>query len=144
MLHFWQNFLGGLRPPNPPNVANFHLRIHTEFSKPRDTFQNAENEGSFFMSKPRNGPNRGMFISVCLTKVFHVHLINAKVRHCLSIFSKDWWNYDRVIILIIVFQPASGYIFGYFLWWKQISNDNHKLDRKIVFLKDFYDHTLIP
>ena len=46
------------------NVANFHLRIHAEFSKPRDTFQNAENEGSFFDSKPRNGPNRGMFISV--------------------------------------------------------------------------------
>ena len=38
--------------------------IHSDFSKTRDTFQNAENEGSFFMSKPRNGPNRGMFISV--------------------------------------------------------------------------------
>ena len=46
------------------NVANFHLRIHAEFSKPRDTFQNEENEGSIFDSKTRNGPNRGMFITV--------------------------------------------------------------------------------
>ena len=42
----------------------FHLRIHAEFSKPRDTFQNEENEGSIFDSKTRNGPNRGMFITV--------------------------------------------------------------------------------
>ena len=70
---FPQNFLGGLRPPNPPNVANFHLRIHAEFSKPRDTFQNAENEGSFFMSKPRNGPNRGMFITVFSFSLFMMH-----------------------------------------------------------------------
>ena len=59
---FGKIFSGG----SAPNVANFHLRIHAEFSKPRDTFQNAENEGSFFMSKPRNGPNRGMFITVTL------------------------------------------------------------------------------
>ena len=72
ILHFWQNFLGELRPPNPPNVANFHLRIHAEFPKPRDTFQNAENEGSFFMSKPRNGPNRGMFITVLMKTSWNI------------------------------------------------------------------------
>ena len=34
-----------------------------------------------------------------LNKIFYVHLINAKVRRCLLIFSKDWQNYNRLKIL---------------------------------------------
>ena len=74
---FWMNFIGTHNiflhffEENAPFFRKiFHLRIHAEFSKPRDTFQNEENEGCIFDSKTRNGPNRGMFITVMFFSCF--------------------------------------------------------------------------
>ena len=47
-------------------VAIFNLRDVCKIFQTERSFQTAENEGSFLMSKPRNGPNRGRFISVLL------------------------------------------------------------------------------
>ena len=50
--------------PEPPICWYVHFHPASIIFQTEGSFQTAENEGSFFMSKPSNGPNREMFISV--------------------------------------------------------------------------------
>ena len=65
MLNLFAKFSKGASPTEPQIVAIFNLRDVCKIFQTERSFQTAENEGSFLMSKPRNGPNRGRFISVC-------------------------------------------------------------------------------
>ena len=61
---FRKIFSGGKAPRTPQNVDNRNFSNVHKIFQTEGSFQTAENEGSFLVSKPRNGPNRGRFITV--------------------------------------------------------------------------------